>query len=133
MIKTISFPIKIVPKPRGNLGKGGHIYHSSKKYNEFNKEFKSAVRNFTLPDDFNIEYICFQIAIKKRRGAPLDGDNCQGAIQDALVKSAVIKDDNYKYISKWYGEINESEVDSVRIYFCESKKEFLYVIKSLTN
>ena len=125
MIKSISFKIKITPKPRGNLAKNGHIYHSSTKYKDFNKHFKYAVRNLKIID---FTHICFFIYIKKRRGHPLDGDNCQGAIQDALVKSNIIPDDNYRIIGKWYGDVIESDEDRIKIFFCQSKKEFIYVI-----
>ena len=131
MVKILTIKIKVVPKPRGNIGKFGNLYHSSQSYNDFNKIFINPIKkvDFKLSEKF--QYISFKFFLKPRRGHPLDGDNIQGAVQDALVKSKVIPDDNLNIINKWHGEIytSDKDFDYIQIYFIKDKSDFLYTIK----
>jgi Holliday junction resolvase RusA-like endonuclease len=127
-IQVLTIPLKAFPKPRGKLSRTGHIYHSSKEYVQWNKDFAKAIREAGFKPPESTLYFCFKFLHKPGKGRSVDGENCQGAIQDALVKCNVIEDDNINVISRWYGEFTKSEVNIIYLYFCQTKKEFIHVI-----
>lgn len=115
-------------KPRGMIGKQGNIYHSSKRYVQWNKEFISACFNcgFTPPTEFHTLAIVFYN--KSKRGHLPDVDNMQGASLDALVKGKYLVDDNISIVDSLYGRSIKSDSSYIEIYFCETKKDFVHLV-----
>jgi hypothetical protein len=135
-IQKLSVPLKMFPKPRGNLGKHKGktiIYHSTPQYVNWKKSFKSACLKANFKPQDGIMYYCFKFYHKPVPGHPPDGENCQGSIQDALVENRLIRDDNINVISRWYGEVTKTDYDLINLYFCQTKKEFLYVIEKFMD
>lgn len=128
-ITRLIIPIKAFPKPRGKLGKGGHIYHSTPEYVQWNKDFKDACEKASFTPPESTKYYVFKFFHKPGKGHAVDPDNCQGAVQDALVKCGYLKDDSRVHISRWYGEIVVSESNLIELFFCPTKRHFLYVLE----
>jgi hypothetical protein len=135
-IKKLSIPLKMFPKPRGNLGKHGGktiIYHSTPEYVDWNKSFSRSCKDAKFASPESTLYYCFKFFHKPRPGHPPDGENCQGSIQDALVKCGFIQDDNINVIKRWYGEVTKTDFDLIDLYFCQTKKEFIYVLNTFMD
>lgn len=129
MISVFRIQLRAMPKPRGHQsGRGGHIYHSSAKYNQYNLDIKNGVRNSGFKKPENTLYHCFKFIQRKKGGHLPDGENLQGGVQDALVKCGILDDDDIKNISRWYGEYTFSDHDEIVVYFCQTKAEFKYLL-----
>jgi Holliday junction resolvase RusA-like endonuclease len=127
-LTKLTLMIPGMSKPRGMIGKQGNIYHSSKRYVEWNKDFIGACfrANFTPPKDFHTLAIVFYY--KNKRGHLPDVDNMQGASLDALVKGKYLEDDNISIVDSLYGRSIKSDTSYIEIYFCGLKKDFIHLI-----
>lgn len=102
---SLKFTIPIKPRTKKNHGQiihtktGQHILLPSPQYKEFEKQ----VIKFIESEFGNIEPIDFKCNLKckifKDRNYPSDLVGYLQAIQDALVKAGVLKDDNTNIVS----------------------------------
>lgn len=139
-IQKLHLPLKPVSKPRGKVGKGGHIYHQSKEYSTFQKEFDSFMRSCSfsllIPQSELYGIAINFTMLTGRGGGKNDLDNMAGAVLDALVKYEVISDDNYGVVKRLYSAATTTphqELTAITIYFVSSKYELLYVIENCLN
>ena len=129
-IQKLHLPIKAVSKPRGKLGKGGHIYHQSKEYAQYQHDFIVLTKScgFSLISQ-DLECVAIKFGVQPgKRGRKNDLDNMSGAVLDALVKGGVISDDNYGVVKQLYSSAVITPHPYIEIYFTFSKKELLYVM-----
>lgn len=61
-----------------------------------------------------------------------DLSNCFESVQDALVEAEVIPDDAIKYLTKIAAFYTESQQGGYVIYICESARDWLNTLESLT-
>jgi Holliday junction resolvase RusA-like endonuclease len=93
----------ITPKPRGIVGKGGNIYHSSKPYKFFRQNFINSLKNqgIVKPDEpYSKPFFVGWYYGYIDKGTDPDIDNLEGAILDSCKKYGLIKDDSRRY---WRG------------------------------
>ena len=116
-------------KPRGKISKQGHIYHSSSEYTQWNNKFIQGCREakFNPPQSFYT--MCFVFNGQPKKGRSQDCDNLTGACLDALVKGKYLSDDNINVVNSFFSKYIKSPVDFVSIYFCESKRDFIYFVE----
>ncbi|QVQ57107.1 RusA-like resolvase [Anabaena phage Elbi] len=126
-----SFKISWFPKPRGGIGRYGNMTHSSGGYRQWQKRFLESLKE---PGNFPKKFhgLVFFFYIKPKPGSPPDLENLQGGVQDTLKKAGCIKDDNYKYIGRYYTDhIVVEDYSRFDLYVVFSRKEMLYVIENL--
>ena len=61
-----------------------------------------------------------------------DLSNCFESVQDALVGADVIPDDSIKYLKRIAAFYQESQLGFYEIYLCESPRDWLNTLESLT-
>lgn len=122
-------PMDEKPKPRGGLGRSGNMTHALNDYRNFQKMFLSMLNatGFRIPDGFHA--LVFKYNIKPKRGGKPDLSNLQGFVEDALVKGAYIKDDNWRILSRYFTFAHESDVSSIDLFCVMTQDELIHVIK----
>jgi Holliday junction resolvase RusA-like endonuclease len=96
----IDLNCKIMPKPRGKLGKQGNIYHNDKRYVTYKKLIESQLisqigKGFNWSYPIKVALIC---EFKPQSKEPDLMDNQIGSLLDCLVQWEYLKDDSRKYI-----------------------------------
>lgn len=125
----LSFTIPVKPRTKKNhnqlvtLKTGRQMMLPSKQYQQFEKEVKS----FILANFGNIEPIEDPINLKcifyKEQDRRADLCGYLQAIQDALVKSGLLKDDNAKIVKSVDGSRVDLDRENPRIEVCIRKVE----------
>lgn len=128
-IYRVHIPFEQKPKPRGGIGKHGNMTHQLNDYSGFQRMFISMLKStsFQIPPDFHA--LIFKYNLKPKRGKAPDLSNMQGFIEDALVKSGYLKDDNWKILSRYYTFGVLAEESSIDLFCVMSQIELIHVIK----
>lgn len=132
-IIKIYLPIRAFPKPRGQLNKHGKLTHSLGGYRQWQTDFKTLIDStpFYVPSNFHS--VVFRFGIPKKRGHAPDLSNLQGGVEDALVKSKYLHDDNWKILTRYYTFGQQTAQPSITLYVAGCKKELLYIIEQFSD
>lgn len=128
---------RLIPKPRGAIGKQGHMTHSMYGY----RDWQASIINSLSSNGFKWlpnAYYLYDIEISSKRGRPPDLSNLIGSWEDVLVKAGYIQDDNWKFINRFYtqGRFVQSLGVNPRLNFYQTDNLEMYcklLVQSITG
>lgn len=122
----VDLPIRLVPKPRGGLGKYGNMTHYANNYGQWQTETARILKStgFEMPETFTVLSLRIFLC---GRGRP-DVENMVGAWQDLLVKHGYLKDDNFIHLPEIHAKATKSTRDRLKFFICLDREDWIDLV-----